>query len=133
MATYDHEAHAQRYVELLGEVPDSVTERWEWLEGKSRSTAVGHLERFREQAIHENPMGMKVTQLVQFGMMAALGREYGARVHAEAAVSHGATVEELIGVAEVAFVAGGALSYNLGISCARDAERKLKADNNGTV
>lgn len=131
MATYDQAAHAERYVELIGEVPGSVSDRWQWLEEKGRSTTVGHVERLREQAVHANPMGMKVTQLVQFGMMAVLGREYGAQVHAAAALRHGATLEELIGVAEVAFVAGGANGYNLGIMCAQWAEQQFTDDTEG--
>lgn len=128
MTIFDKATYADRYVELIGEVPEGVEERWDWLETRGRSRAARHVEGLREQAIHLNPMGMRVTQLVQFGQLLVLGREHGAQTHAEAAVRHGATIDELIGVSEVAFVSAGALAYNLGVACARSVERQLDED-----
>jgi 4-carboxymuconolactone decarboxylase len=103
------------YHAMLGEVPPHVRERWAAVAGLGRPELIEAIERLRLVAIAQNPMGLRVQQLVQFGQLLVLGQEGPARLHAAAALRHGASLAELLGVAETAFITAGVPAFSLGI------------------
>jgi 4-carboxymuconolactone decarboxylase len=100
---------------MLGEVPPHVRERWAAVAGLGRPELIEAIERLRDVAIAQNPMGLRVQQLVQFGQLLVLGQEGPARLHAAAALRHGASLAELLGVAETAFITAGVPAFSLGV------------------
>jgi 4-carboxymuconolactone decarboxylase len=103
------------YHAMLGEVPPHVRERWAAVAGLGRPELIEAIERLRAVAIAENPLGLRVQQLVQFGQLLVLGQEGPARLHARAALRHGASIADLLGVAETAFITGGVPAFSLGV------------------
>jgi 4-carboxymuconolactone decarboxylase len=108
------------YVELTGGVPASIETRLTLAERAGRIRAVEAIESVRDELIMANPLGRKTGQLVQFGQLVALGREGPARLHAGAAHRAGASVEELVGVAELALITAGMPAYSLGVEIVAD-------------
>jgi len=108
------------YVELAGHVPASIETRLALAERAGRVRAVEAIESVRDELIMANPLGRKTGQLVQFGQLVALGREGPARLHAGAARRAGASVEELVGVAELALITAGMPAYSLGVEIVAD-------------
>lgn len=111
----ERERYDANYVTLLGTTSENARRRWDVADRHGRSDLVRLIEELRIKAIHENTLGLKVQQLVQFGQLVALGKKPGAEIHARAALKAGATVEDLLGVAETAFITGGVPAYSLGI------------------
>lgn len=105
----------QRYVALFGTVPPAIEARLALGQATGRTEAVAAVEGLREELIHNNPLGPKTGQLVHFGQLLALGREAPARLHAKSARRGGATLAELVGVAELALITAGMPAYSLGI------------------
>jgi 4-carboxymuconolactone decarboxylase len=103
------------YHEMLGEVPPHVRERWAAVADLGRPELIEAIEALRAVAITQNPMGLRVQQLVQFGQLLVLGQEGPARLHAAAALRHGASHAELLGVAETAFITAGVPAFSLGV------------------
>jgi 4-carboxymuconolactone decarboxylase len=103
------------YHAMLGEVPPHVRERWAVVADLGRPELIEAIERLRDVAIAQNPMGLRVQQLVQFGQLLVLGQEGPARLHAAAALRHGASLAELLGVAETAFITAGVPAFSLGV------------------
>jgi 4-carboxymuconolactone decarboxylase len=103
------------YHEMLGEVPPHVRERWAAVADLGRPELIEAIEALRAVAIAQNPMGLRVQQLVQFGQLLVLGQEGPARLHAAAALRHGASLAELLGVAETAFITAGVPAFSLGV------------------
>jgi 4-carboxymuconolactone decarboxylase len=103
------------YVELTGSVPPGIEARLALGEQTGRSRAVAVVEALRAELILANPLGRKTGQLVHFGQLLALGRAGPARLHARAARRAGATLEELVGVTELALVTAGMPAYSLGV------------------
>jgi 4-carboxymuconolactone decarboxylase len=103
------------YHAMLGEVPPHVRERWAAVADLGRPELIEAIEALRAVAIAQNPMGLRVQQLVQFGQLLVLGQEGPARLHAAAALRHGASPAELLGVAETAFITAGVPAFSLGI------------------
>jgi 4-carboxymuconolactone decarboxylase len=103
------------YHAILGEVPPHVRERWATVAALGRPELIEAIERLRTVAIAENPLGLRVQQLVQFGQLLVLGQEGPARLHAAAALRQGASLAELLGVAETAFITGGVPAFSLGV------------------
>jgi 4-carboxymuconolactone decarboxylase len=103
------------YHAMLGEVPPHVRERWAAVAALGRPELIEAIEALRAVAIAENPLGLRVQQLVQFGQLLVLGQEGPARLHAAAALRQGATMAELLGVAETAFITGGVPAFSLGV------------------
>jgi 4-carboxymuconolactone decarboxylase len=103
------------YHAILGEVPPHVRERWATVAALGRPELIEAIERLRAVAIAENPLGLRVQQLVQFGQLLVLGHEGPARLHAAAALRQGATQAELLGVAETAFITAGVPAFSLGV------------------
>jgi 4-carboxymuconolactone decarboxylase len=113
--TAEEERLGGTYVTLLGEIPPHVRDRWSTLAAAGRATSLERIEAMRAQLIAENPLGLKVQQLVQFGQLLVLGSEGPAKLHAGAALRHGATVQDLVGVAETALITGGVPAFSLGV------------------
>jgi 4-carboxymuconolactone decarboxylase len=103
------------YHAMVGEVPPHVRQRWATVAGMGRPETIEAIERLRDVAIAQNPMGLRVQQLVQFGQLLVLGQEGPARLHAAAALRHGASPAELLGVAETAFITAGVPAFSLGV------------------
>jgi 4-carboxymuconolactone decarboxylase len=103
------------YHAMLGEVPPHVRERWPAVAALGRPELIEAIERLRAVAIAENPLGLLVQQLVQFGQLLVLGQEAPARLHAAAALRHGASLSDLLGVAETALITGGIPASSLGV------------------
>jgi 4-carboxymuconolactone decarboxylase len=109
------EAIRAGYVELTGSVPASIESRLALGERTGRSRAVAVVEALRAELILANPLGRKTGQLVHFGQLLSLGKAGPARLHARAARRAGATLEELVGVAELALITAGMPAYSLGV------------------
>ena len=103
------------YRAILGEVPPHVRERWAAVAAVGRPELIEAIEALRTVAIAENPLGLRVQQLVQFGQLLVLGHEGPARLHAGAALRQGASVTDLLGVAETALITGGVAPFSLGV------------------
>lgn len=103
------------YKEVFGEVSTNFETRWDVATKHGRQGVAALVEELRGQAIQENPLGLKVQQLVHFGQLLVIGRKPGAVSHAKAALRAGATPLDLLGVAETALITGGVPAYSLGI------------------
>lgn len=122
-----------RYVELTGAVPPAIETRLAVAERTGRQAAVAAVEAVRAELIMENPLGRKTGQLVHFGQLVALGRSGPARLHARSARLAGATVEELVGVAELALITAGMPAYSLGVEIVWELlEAEGSGDGGGT-
>jgi 4-carboxymuconolactone decarboxylase len=103
------------YHAMLGEVPPHVRERWTAVAALGRPELIEAIEGLRAVAIGNNALGMRLQQLVQFGQLLVLGHEGPARLHARAALRHGASLSDLLGVVETAFVTAGVPAFSLGV------------------
>ncbi|THA48128.1 carboxymuconolactone decarboxylase family protein [Streptomyces sp. A1136] len=108
------EAVRARYRSTLGGVPGGVRDRLRLARDFDRLPTEEALAALRHIVLTENPLGARVQQLVHFGQLLSLGREHPARIHAQGALHAGATVAELIGVAETALITSGVPAYALG-------------------
>ncbi|MFY1621474.1 carboxymuconolactone decarboxylase family protein [Micromonospora sp. WMMD736] len=106
----------QAYYDLFGEVPPHARKRWEIIEAVGRGETVVALENLRSLVISNSPLELRVQQLVQFGQLLVIRSEGPARLHAKAAIRHGATVQELMGVTETAYLTGGITAFSLGVA-----------------
>jgi 4-carboxymuconolactone decarboxylase len=106
----------QAYYDLFGEVPPHARKRWEIIEAVGRGETVVALENLRSLVISDSPLELRVQQLVQFGQLLVIRAEGPARLHAKAAVRHGATLQELMGVTETAYLTGGITAFSLGVA-----------------
>lgn len=100
---------------LLGEVPPHIERRWV-VEGQLGREKTGQaIEILRRQCIAENPLGLKVQQIVQFGQLLVVLREAEATRHAIAALRAGASFSDLAGAAESSLIVAGMQAYSLGL------------------
>lgn len=111
------------YNAMLGEVPPHVRERWAAVAALGRPELIEAIEALRTVSIAKNPLGLRVQQLVQFGQLLVLGQEAPARLHAAAALRHGASLTDLLGVAETAFITAGVPAFSLGIRLVDELRR----------
>lgn len=118
----ERDRYDANYVALFGAVSDTAHRRWDVTGRHGRSDVARLIEELRIRAIHENRLGLKVQQLVHFGQLVALGRKPAAEHHAQAALKAGATFDDLLGVAETAFITGGVPAYALGIEIIAELE-----------
>lgn len=108
------EAVRARYQSTLGGVPGGVQGRLRLARDFDRLPTEEALAALRHIVLTDNPLGARVQQLVHFGQLLSLGREHPARIHAQGALHAGATVADLIGVAETALITSGVPAYALG-------------------
>ena len=71
---------------------------------------------------------MRVQQLVQFGQLLVLGQEGPARLHASAALRHGASLDDLLGVVETAFVTAGVPASRSASGCSTSCDDAIARD-----
>lgn len=100
---------------LLGHVPEHIERRWAVEAKLGRSNTGKAIEILRRQCIAENPLGLKLQQVVQFGQLLVLLREPEATRHAIAALRAGASLKDLAGVAESSLIVAGMQAYSLGL------------------
>jgi 4-carboxymuconolactone decarboxylase len=104
------------YLEMCAEVPPHVRERWAVIARAGHPQVIEAVEALREELIARNPLrDWRVQQLVQFGQLLVLGHEGPARLHAWAAISHGATLDDILGVVVTAYVTAGVAAFSLGV------------------
>lgn len=103
------------YIELMGSVPPAIEIRLALGARSGRIQAVSSIESLRTELIMANPLDRKVGQLVHFAQLLVLGKEGPARLHVRAARRAGASIEELVGVAELALITAGMPAYSLGV------------------
>jgi len=114
-ATRDAELIRERYRVTYGAVPTGIDERLRVAEAFDRLLVEDAFATLRHRVLHESPLGGRVQQLVHFGQLLALGRSDPARLHARGALHAGASLADLVGVAETALITAGAPAYALGI------------------
>ena len=105
----------ERYRVTYGVVPTGIDERLRVAEAFDRLPVEAAFATLRHRVLHENPLGVRVQQLVHFGQLLALGRRDPARLHAQGALRGGASLADLVGVAETALITTGAPGYALGM------------------
>ena len=109
------EAIRDRYRKVFATVPPGIEARIAVAEATGRLGAVETIEQLRRVLLAENPLPARTQQLVHFAQLVALGREGPARLHARGALRAGATLVDLVGVAETALVTSGMPAYALAI------------------
>ncbi|MHB1172872.1 MAG: carboxymuconolactone decarboxylase family protein [Lacisediminihabitans sp.] len=115
MAGTRAEAIRDRYRSAFGAVPPGIDQRLSVAEPAGRLGAVEAIEELRRVLLAENPLDPRVQQLVHFAQLLALGRPGPARLHARGALRSGASLTDLVGVAETSLVTSGMPAYSLGI------------------
>jgi 4-carboxymuconolactone decarboxylase len=104
------------YLQMCGQVPPHVRERWAVVARAGHPEVIEAVEALREELIGRNPLrDWRVQQLVQFGQLLVLGHERPARLHARAAIGHGATLDDILGVVVTAYVTAGVSAFSLGV------------------
>jgi 4-carboxymuconolactone decarboxylase len=104
------------YLQMCGEVPPHVRERWAVVARAGHPEVIEAVEALREELIGRNPLrDWRVQQLVQFGQLLVLGHEGPARLHARAAIGHGASLDDILGVVVTAYVTAGVSAFSLGV------------------
>ncbi|MGC8466512.1 MAG: carboxymuconolactone decarboxylase family protein [Acidimicrobiales bacterium] len=109
------EAIRDRYREVFGSVPAGIEARIFVADRVGRLDAILTIEQLRRVLLAENPLGDRTQQLVHFAQLIALGREEPARLHARGALRAGATLADLVGVAETSLVTSGMPAYTSAI------------------
>lgn len=102
-------------MELTGSVPAAIETRLALAERSGRQRALEAIEALRDELIMANSLGRKVGQLVHFAQVLVIGADAPAHLHARAARRAGASVEELVGVAELALITAGMPAYSRGV------------------
>ena len=120
------------YQQMCGQVPPHVRERWAVIARAGHPEIIEAVEALRGELIGRNPLrDWRVQQLVQFGQLVALGHEGPARLHARAAISHGATIDDILGVVVTAYVTAGVAAYSLGIQLIAELLDTQDSDHDG--
>ncbi|RMI30560.1 carboxymuconolactone decarboxylase family protein [Nocardia stercoris] len=109
------ESIRNRYRETFGSVPHGIEDRLRVAHATGRLDVEETFATLRRLVLHESPLGTRTQQLVHVGQLLVLGRGGPARLHARGALQAGATLADLVGVAETALITGGAPAYALGI------------------
>ncbi|MHB1596500.1 MAG: carboxymuconolactone decarboxylase family protein [Streptosporangiaceae bacterium] len=115
-ATERAEAVRDSYRAVFGAVPSGIEDRIAVAEAAGRLDAVETIEALRRVLLADNPLGARTQQLVHFGQLVALGREGPARLHARGALRAGASITDLVGVAETSLVTAGMPAYSLAVT-----------------
>lgn len=114
-AAQDADPIRERYRVTYGAVPRGVDQRLRVAEAFDRLPVEEAFATLRHRVLHESTLGGRVQQLVHFGQLLALGRGEPARLHARGALHAGASLADLVGVAETALITTGAPAYALGM------------------
>lgn len=109
------DAIRDRYRDVFGAVPAGIDERIAVAEATGRLDAIETIEQLRKILLAGNPLDERVQQLVHFAQLVALGRDKPARLHARGAIRAGASLADLVGVAETSLVTSGMPAYALAI------------------
>ncbi len=109
------EAVRDRYRQVFGTVPAEIEHRLAMAEATGRLGAVEVIESLRQALLTESSLEPRVQQLVHFAQLVALGKDGPARLHARGALRVGATLADLVGVAETSLVTSGMPAYGLAI------------------
>ncbi len=110
------EAIRDRYRKAFGTVPPGIDQRIALAQATGRLDAVETIEELRRVLLAENPLDPRTQQLVHFAQLVALGREDPARLHARGALHAGASITDLLGVAETSLVTAGMPAYALAVA-----------------
>jgi 4-carboxymuconolactone decarboxylase len=105
-----------RYRTVFGAVPAGIEDRIAVAEATGRLDAVETIEALRRVLLDENSLGTRTQQLVHFARLVALGRQDPARLHARGALRAGASITDLVGVAETSLVTAGMPAYSLAVA-----------------
>jgi 4-carboxymuconolactone decarboxylase len=114
------DAVRDRYRDVFGVVPEGIEERLAVAEVTGRIDAVEAIEELRRALLADNALEPRVQQLVHFAQLVALDHEGPARLHATGAQRAGATLADLVGVAETSLVTAGMPAYALAIGIIAD-------------
>ena len=109
------EAIRGRYRQAFGTVPAGIERRISLADMTGRLDAVETIEALRHTLLADNPLGARTQQLVHFAQLVTLGRPEPARLHARGALRTGATLTDLVGVAETSVVTSGMPAYSLAV------------------
>ncbi|MDA8039523.1 MAG: carboxymuconolactone decarboxylase family protein [Actinomycetota bacterium] len=109
------EAIRDRYRRVFGTVPAGIDQRITVCEATGRLAAAEEIERLRTVLLADNPLEGRIQQLVHFAQLVALRHDGPARLHARGAMLAGATLVDLVGVAETSLVTSGMPAYALAI------------------
>lgn len=115
----------EKYVALLGFVPDNIEKRLQLAEMSGEIEAIEVIEKYREKLIYNNPLDSKTQQLVHFALLIGGMHKEPAVLHAKAALKAGASIKELFGVCETAAVTGGMPAFSMAVDCVFEANRTL--------
>jgi 4-carboxymuconolactone decarboxylase len=121
------EAVREHYRRTFGSVPVGIEERLTVAAATGRLDAVDAVEELRRVLLRENPLEPRVQQLVHFAQLVALGHAGPARLHARGAVRAGASVADLVGVAETSLVTAGMPAYSLAVSIVAELAEQDRA------
>lgn len=113
-----------RYRDTFGSIPEGIEDRIAVAEATDRLGSVKVIEDLRRALLAENPLGPKVQQLVHFAQLVALGRAGPAALHARGALRAGASLVDLVGVAETSLVTSGMPAYSLAIGVVAEIARQ---------
>lgn len=109
------EAIRDRYRDIFAMVPQGIEARIAVARETGRFDAIEVIEQLRSVLLAGNPLDARTQQLVHFAQLVALGREGPTRLHARGALRAGATLDDLVGVAETSLVTAGMPAYALAI------------------
>ncbi len=112
MDAQEIEALRQRYIDLIGFVPQRIQARTDLL-GRLDPELLSMQETIRAHAMYPSCFDVKTTQLMLFGMLLVQLVD-AAHLHARAARRAGATWEELSAVVNLAFLFRGLSAANRG-------------------
>jgi len=118
------QAVRERYLAMFDSVPAGIETRLQVAEQAGRMAAVETIEDLRRALLSENPLDARTQQLVHFAQLIALGREGPARLHARGALHAGATLTDLVGVAETSLVTSGMPAYGLAVDIVHEIMRE---------
>ncbi len=102
----------QAYHASLGAIPGPVDVRFALYRMAGR-TEIFDIERARSSALTPVACDPATVQLVQYALCGAIHSGDGAAIHASAAVSAGATLDQLLDTAQAVLVVCGVPSYNV--------------------
>lgn len=117
----DKSAIEQKYIDLLGFVPDGIQNRLDLANKTNRMASIEAIEKFREELIYKTAIEPKVQQLIHFAMLIAKGEDSPARLHAIGALKAGASVDELFAVCETGAIIGGMPTFQRAVNVVAEA------------